>query len=277
MQSLCMSIYIVNMMFSTMLWQTQTTWHLCLSTFHDNGAFTSCRETCRTSSPSSAICEMYEGKRVQGCWISSCPNTSLTWCLCVCLSLDGIKLVLRDEVFESSVSKPLTVTLQTYSLLHMLCLISVWGKVLFWVDRISIYFHSAFSSCSSCLLAWTSCCLMYAGCAFARPVCSDFWRPCLISRLYFYTYSSAADFRPIDVVIDSDGFIIPAKADQEFQWLCSLGETGEGRGGGGEEMWASAPETPQSLWSFYRGEDRERDVSCFVFPLSQVNYTFRIY
>lgn len=112
------------------------------------------------------------------------------------------------------------------------------SKNLFWVDRISISFHSAFSSCISCLLAWTSCCLMYAGCAFARPVCSDFWRPCLISRLYFCTYSSAADFRPIDVVIDSDGFIIPAKADQEFQWLCSLGENGgEGEGRRSERLY----------------------------------------
>lgn len=35
--------------------------------------------------------------------------------------------------------------------------------------------------------------------------------------MYFYTYSSVVDFTPIDVVIDSEGFIIPAKADQEFQ------------------------------------------------------------
>lgn len=108
---------------------------------------------------------------------------------------------------------------------------------------------SAFSFCLSCLLAWTSCWLMYARCAFARPVWSDFWRPCLISRIcvYFYTYSSAVDFSPIDVVIDSEGFIIPAKADQEFQWLCILGNSeeeqgGEQRRGGEEDLRVSTPE-----------------------------------
>lgn len=35
--------------------------------------------------------------------------------------------------------------------------------------------------------------------------------------MYFYTYSSGTDFRTIDVVIDSEGFIISAEAHQEFQ------------------------------------------------------------
>lgn len=122
---------------------------------------------------------------------------------------------------------------------------------LFWVDRIYIYIHSAFSSCISCLLAWTSCWVMYAHCAFARPVWSDFWRPCLISRMcvYFYTYSSAADFSPIDVIIDSDGFIIPAKADEEFQWLCNLGNRRSGweggRAKGGVRRSEGAASTPE--------------------------------
>lgn len=51
------------------------------------------------------------------------------------------------------------------------------------------------------------------------PACSDLRRPCLISSVHFYTYSSAAYFSAIDVVIDSDGFIIPAKPDEEFQWV----------------------------------------------------------
>lgn len=47
----------------------------------------------------------------------------------------------------------------------------------------------------------------------------------------FYTYSSAADFSPIDVVIDSDGFIIPAKS----RWRISMTlQFGGGGGGGGD-------------------------------------------
>ena len=106
---------------------------------------------------------------------------------------------------------------------------------LLWVVRIYIYMCSAFRPRVSCLRASTSCLLMYARCAFARPVWSDFWRPCLISWMcvYFYTYSSAADFSPIDVVIDSEGFYnSPQKPTQEFQWLCNLGGM-ETRGGGG--------------------------------------------
>lgn len=148
---------------------------------------------------------------------------------------------------------------------------------------------SAFSPSISCLWAWTSCWVMYARCAFAGPVWSDFWRSCLISRtrVYFYTYSLGTDFRTIDVVIDSEGFIIPAEAHQEFQWLCDLGSKKRVRKGRARRS-EGAVSTPEETLTrlgrcdfcrFSTGEERdeEGDVSCFLLPFSQVNYTFRIY
>lgn len=119
--------------------------------------------------------------------------------------------------------------------------------------------------------------------------------------MYFYTYSLAADFSPIDVVIDSEGFYNSGRGRAEnFNDFAIWGEqrAGVGRregwggeaGGEGREAGVrrseSATCTPEETltrlgrcdFNHFTEERRRRGkVSGFVVPLPQVNYTFRIY
>lgn len=151
---------------------------------------------------------------------------------------------------------------------------------MFWVDRIYICIHSAFSSCISCLLAWTSCWVMYAHCAFARPVWSDFWRPCLISRMcVYFLYIFIGRRFQLDWCCNwFRRFYNSCKSRRRISMTLQFGEQerrGEGGRAGGEEIWGSRVYTwgnvdaPRPVWflSFYRAKERERGMSAALLSL----------